>query len=167
MNKHFLITGIFCLLLLSCRNGRPPGVDAGLTRRGDTVFVSGRSAVSSGIKLLVVETRSFSTEFYATGTVRPVAGQMAEIAPLFDGRVTRSFVALGQRVDVGTPLFELHSAEFSDAVKNYFQSLQAVKTTELNLRRQEDLVKNGVGVVRELEEAEAGYEVALKECESA
>ncbi|MDL2311510.1 efflux RND transporter periplasmic adaptor subunit, partial [Bacteroidales bacterium OttesenSCG-928-B11] len=76
-------------------------------------------------------------------------------------------VKLGQKVNTGTPLFEMYSAEFSETVKDYFQSLQTKKMKETNLQRQRDLVKNGVGVVRELEEAEADYEMAFKDYENA
>lgn len=167
MNKLITLAGCFCILLASCKNNNPSNATADVSYRGDTVFVSEQAAINSKIKLQAVELKNYSAEFYTTGTVKAVAGQMAEIAPLFDGRVAKSFVQLGQKVNIGTPLFELYSAEFSETVKDYFQSLQTKKTKELNLQRQKDLVKNGVGVVRELEEAEADYEVALKDYENA
>lgn len=152
---------------VSCKNERLSDTTGGLTYHGDTIFVSEQSVINSSIKLQTVELKNFSTEFYTTGIVKAIAGQMAEIAPLFDGRITRSFVGLGQRVDAGTPLFELYSAGFSEIVKDYFQSLQTKKMKELNLRRRKDLVKNGAGSVKEEEEAETDYEVALKDYENA
>lgn len=152
---------------VSCKNSNIPDTTADLAYRGDTVLVSEQSAINSKIKLQAIELKDFSAEFYTTGTVKAIAGQMAEIAPLFDGRITRSFVELGQKVNVGTPLFEQYSAEFSEAVKNYFQSRQTKKMKERSLQRQKDLVKNGVGIVKELEEAETDYEVALKDYENA
>lgn len=167
MNKLITLAGCFCILVASCKTNNPSGNTTDVSYRGDTVFVSEQAAINSKIKLQAVELKSYSAEFYTTGTVKAVAGQMAEIAPLFDGRVTKSFVQLGQKVNIGTPLFELHSAEFSETVKDYFQSLQTKKTKELNLQRQKDLVKNSVGIVKELEEAEADYELALKDYENA
>ena len=167
MNKSIIISGCFCLLLASCKNNTPSENTAGLTYRGDTLFVSEQSIINSKIKLLTIESKEFSAEFNTTGTVKAITGQMAEIAPLFDGRITKSFVKLGQKVNAGTPLLEMYSAEFSETVKDYFQSLQTKKMKETNLQRQRDLVKNGVGVVRELEEAEVDYEMALKDYENA
>ena len=167
MNKIILLTGVFCILSVSCKNNTPTENSTGITYQGNTVFVPENSAINSKIKLQTVELIEFSTEFNTTGTVKAISGQMAEVAPLFDGRVTQSFVRLGQKVNAGTPLFELHSAEFSETVKGYFQSLQTKKMKELNLQRQKDLVKNGVGSVRDMEEAETDYEVALKDYESA
>ncbi|MDR0660256.1 MAG: efflux RND transporter periplasmic adaptor subunit [Prevotellaceae bacterium] len=167
MNKLITLAGCLCIILTSCKNNSPSNNITDVSYRGDTVFVSEQAAINSKIKLQAIELKSYSAEFYTTGTVKAISGQLAEIASLFDGRVTKSFVQLGQKVNVGTPLFELHSADFSEMVKDYFQSLQTKKTKELNLRRQKDLVKNGVGIVKELEEAETDYEVALKDYENA
>lgn len=166
MNKSFMIAGGACLLLASCGGNAAQEMTSDMTFDGTTVTVSEHSSVNSKIRLHRVELKNFSAEFTTTGVVKPVNGRMAEIAPLFDGRVTRSFVGLGQRVGAGTPLFELYSAEFSEAVKNYFQSLQNRKQAESNLLRQKDLVANGVGVVRELEEAETAFQVASAEYEN-
>jgi RND family efflux transporter, MFP subunit len=167
MNKIIILAGAFCILSVSCKKNTPIETPTDITSQGNIVIVSENSAVNSKIKLQTIELRAFSTEFNTTGTVKAITGQMAEIAPLFDGRVTQSFVRLGQKVSAGTPLFELHSAEFSETVKGYFQSLQTKKMKESGLQRQKDLVKNGVGSVRDLEEAETDYEVALKDYESA
>ena len=168
MNKLIVIAGTFCFLLASCKNESLSGsATAGLTRHGDTVVVAAQSVIHSGIKLQRVEWRDFCADFHTTGIVRAIAGQMAEIAPLFDGRITRSFVGLGEKVSAGAPLFELYSAEFSEAVKTYFQSLQAKEMKRLNLQRRQDLVKNGVGAVKELEEAATDYELSLREYENA
>jgi cobalt-zinc-cadmium efflux system membrane fusion protein len=168
MNKIFIpMIGGLCILLASCRSESVSNNESPVTFDGVTVTVSDRSPVRSKIKLQMVERKDFNMEFHTTGVVRPITGQIAEIAPLFDGRVTRSFVVLGQRVNAGMPLFELYSAEFSEAVKDYFQSLQTKKLAESNRHRQQDLVRHGVGATRELEEAEASYELALRDYENA
>lgn len=167
MNKLIFLSVGVCVLLASCKKNHFSDSSSDVKYVGDTVFVSEQSILTSKIKLQTVALEKFSKEFNTTGTVRAIAGQMAEIAPLFDGRITRSYVRLGQKVNVGAPLFEMHSAEFSETVKNYFLSLQTQKMKASNLQRQKDLVKNGVGAVKELEEAETDYEVAQKEYENA
>lgn len=167
MNKSIIILGVLCLLLASCKNNTPSDNAVEVNYQGDTVFVSEKSVINSKIKFQTVELKNFSAEFNTTGAVQAISGQMAEIAPLFDGRITKSFVKLGQKVNAGTPLFEMYSADFSETVKDYFQSLQTKKMKELNFQRQKDLVKNGVGIAKELEEAETDYEVALKDYENA
>lgn len=166
MNKLFILAGL-CMFTASCKHNKTTNENADIQTKGDTVIVSENSTVSARIKLYTVAEQEYSAEFNTTGVVKSIAGQIAEIAPPFDGRVGKSFVQLGQKVNVGTPVFELHSADFFEATKNYFQSLQTKKMKELNLQRQRDLVKNGVGVPKELEEAETDYEVALKDYENA
>jgi cobalt-zinc-cadmium efflux system membrane fusion protein len=167
MDKR-IIFGLF-LLLASCRPNKQAdeNADADIRRRGDAVWVAPHATVNTKLKLDTVARQDYSAVLNTTGTVKAMAGQMAGIAPPFSGRITRSFVKPGQKIRAGDPVFELHSAEFFDAVKNYYQTRQAEKTKELNLQRQRDLVKHGVGVAKELEEAEADYEMALRDCESA
>lgn len=167
MKKLIALAGVFCMLLASCKNNNSSDNITDITYNGDTVSISGQSIVNSKIKLQTIELQNFSAQFNTTGTIKAISGQIAEIAPLFDGRVTRSFVRLGQQVNAGTPLFELYSAEFSEAVKNYYQSFQTKKMKESNFSRQKDLVQNGVGVAKDLEEAETDYEVAVKDYENA
>jgi len=167
MNKLITLVGVFCFFLTSCRNNNSSNDTTDITYNGNIVSISEHSIINSKIKLQTVEAKNFSAEFNTTGTVKAISGQIAEIAPLFDGRVTKSFIKLGQKINAGTPLFEMYSAEFSEAVKDYFQSLQTKKMKELNFQRQKDLVQNGVGVARELEEAETDYEIALKDYENA
>ena len=167
MNKIIILAGVFCILSVSCKNNTSTENSTDITYQGNTVIVSENSVINSKLKIQTIEPKAFSAEFNTTGTVKAITGQMAEIAPLFDGRVTQSFVRLGQKVSAGMPIFELHSAEFSETVKGYFQSLQTKKMKASNLQRQKDLVKNGVGSVRDMEEAETDYEMALKDYESA
>lgn len=164
MDKLFICTSLF-LILAACKSNRPADDNAGIQYQGDTIRVAPQSTTQSKIKLYTVTEQDYSAEFNTTGIVRAISGQLAEIAPPFDGRITRTFVRLGQHVNAGSPIFELHSADFFEATKSYFQSLQTKKLKELNFRRQKDLVQNGVGVPKELEEAEADYEIALKDYE--
>lgn len=166
MDKIFLVL-CSCVWLVSCRSQQHQEENIAFHYQGDTLCISEHSALAEKIQLLAVELQPYSAEFHTVGTVRAVAGKLAEIAPPFDGRVVQSLVRLGQRVDAGTPVFELSSAEFYEASKNYFQTLQAKKMTEVNLKRQQDLVQHGVGVQKELEEAETTCEFARREYENA
>jgi cobalt-zinc-cadmium efflux system membrane fusion protein len=161
------ITACLILLLASCNPGRQTDENTDIQYQGDTVYVAANAAVNARLTLHTVTPQNYSTGFTTTGVVKAIAGQMAGIAPPFDGRITQSFVSLGQRIAAGDPIFELHSAAFSEVVKSYYQALQAKKMAESNLHRRKDLVANGVGVAKELEEAETNYEIAFREYESA
>ncbi len=166
MNKIIITAGL-CVALASCNQPKPANENADMQYKGDTLYVAEKSIVNTKLKIDTVKSQNYSAEFNTTGIVKAIAGQMVEIAPPFDGRIIKAFVQLGQKINAGTPVFELHAADFFDATKNYFQALQTKKMKELNFLRQKDLVKNGVGVVKELEEAETDYEVALKDYENA
>ena len=166
MKRIFILPGL-CVLLAACSQNRTANESSDIQYKGDTVLVSENSPVNSKIKLYTVARTDYSTEINTTGIVRAIPGQMAEIAPPFDGRVTKSFVTLGQKVKAGTPVFELYSAEFSGAVRDYLQAQQTKKMAESNLSRRKDLADNGVGSKKELEEAETDYVVALGEYENA
>ena len=72
----------------------------------------------------------------------------------------KSFIKLGQSVTVGAPLFEVYSPDYFDAQKDYFDARQEYKQASLNLKRQEDLLANGVGIRQEYEEAETENMIA-------
>ncbi len=166
MNKiYFLLCG--CMLCVSCRRGEPRNEVSDYRFVGDTLCIAENSGISKKIALLTVQSEPYGAEFTTTGVVKAIPGQLAEIAPPVDGRVLKSFVRLGQHVNAGAPIFELSSVEFFEASKNYFQTLQNQKMAENNYRRQKDMVQHGVGVQKELEEAETNYEFARKECENA
>ena len=165
--KKIFILSCLCVLTVACRLSKLSGESSDIQHDGNTVIVSENSPVNSKIKLYTVAETNYCAEFNTTGVVKAISGQMAEIASPFDGRVTRSFVKLGQRVNAGTPVFELYSSEFSEVVKDYFQTLQTKKLTESNLSRRRELIKSGLVTKKDMEETETEYEIALRDYESA
>ena len=134
---------------------------------GDTVFVAETSPILKRIELQKTQFETYSGEFKTVGTVRPVSGKYAEIASPFAGRVTQSFVHLGQRVQAGAPIFELGSADFYEAAKSYFAARSAHELAQQNYRRQQELAENGVASQKELETARNEATIAARELEQA
>ncbi len=135
--------------------------------RGDTVILTEDSNIKSRIQLYTVENEQYRLELASVGTVRAIPNNYAEIAPPFAGRVLKSYVRLGQKVEPGSPIFDISSPAFFTAEKEYFDAKQEFRLAELNLKRQQDLLKNGVGVQRELEAAETEYEIKKTTLENA
>ncbi|GHS91829.1 cation efflux system protein [Bacteroidia bacterium] len=165
MNKIFFL--FCCVLFFSCSKNEEKTESHDIQYKGDTLLISSQSNILPKIKLLTVESRLHSAEFNTTGTVKAITGHLVEIAPPFDGRISKLYVRLGQKVNSGAPVFDLNSNEFYEASKIYFQTFQNKKMADVNLKRQKDLVQHGVGVQKELEEAETNAELAQKEFESA
>jgi len=134
---------------------------------GDTIVLPEGSFIRTKINTGTVKSEPYRKQTISTGTVRAIPNNFAHIAAPFSGRITKSFVRLGQRVSVGSPIFEISSPDFLEACKTCFQARQEMQLAEKNLNRQRDLKANGVGVQKELEEAEVAYELSLRNHENA
>lgn len=166
MNRLFILAGL-CILLASCKQNNSAQEGAEVQYRGDTIVVKEDSPILGQIVIEKVESRDFSAGFRTVGTIRPVSGKYVEIAPPFSGRITKSFVELGRRVNAGSPVFELSSSEFFEAVKAYFAAQSANEVAQTNYNRQKELEANGVASKKELELARNEANIAAKEWEQA
>jgi cobalt-zinc-cadmium efflux system membrane fusion protein len=154
-------------MLASCRQNKSAGENADVQYRGDTVYVSVDSPVFKDIIVGSAQLQDFSAEFRTTGTVRPVSGKLAGIAPPFAGRIVKSFVRLGQKVNAGSPVFELGSSEFYESTKTYFAARSANELAKVKYRRQSELAANGIVAQKDLEQAASEAHIAGQEYEQA
>lgn len=160
-----LLMSILCFA--GCNNKEAQYENSSFVVKGDSVFIKNADVVLSQIKLSEVGTAPYSKEVITAGTVQPVPTQFAYIAPPFAGRVVKSYIRLGQKVQANTPLFELISADFTTAQKEFFQAKSEKDLAQKELKRKEDLLKNGVGSQKEMEEALSVLQIAEKEYENA
>jgi membrane fusion protein, heavy metal efflux system len=141
--------------------------NADLSITGDSVSISDNSPVLSKLTLQTATQQDYTSQCITTATVKPISGHLAEVSSPFEGRIVKSFVKLGEKVSSGTPLFEVNSNEYFEAVKAFLQAKQTKLLSEKNLQRKKDLAANGVSSKKELEEAETDFTIAQKECEKA
>jgi len=162
------ITILLCsLLLIGCNNRETAQEPVEVTIAGDTLIIAADSPILEQIIIEKSELQDFSAEFRTVGTVRPVSGSFAEIAPPFAGRIAKAYVKLGQKVSAGSPIFELNSSEFNEAVKSYFSAQSANEVAQKNYNRQKELAVHGVASQKELEQAKNEANVAQQEFEQA
>jgi len=154
------------IVMASCNAKTNLQDQTALASNTDTVIVSPNSILYSKIKTKVIKTEPYSIKVSTFGIVQAIPNNYAEIAPPLAGRITRSFVRLGQHVAVDEPIFEINSPAFLETSKLYFQAKQELRLADKNLRRQQDLYKNGVGVQKDLEEAEVVYELHKRDLEN-
>ena len=149
MMKRELHMFFVCSLLFftACGNKQESEQKSGCRIEGDTVYVTDHFLLEK-IKVSETESEPYSKKVITSGMVRPIPTRYAYVAPPFAGRVTKSYVRIGQPVHQGTPLFEISSPDFTSAHK-------------------EDLIKNGVSSQKELEEAQNALLIADKEFENA
>ena len=162
------IFALVCVLfMMSCGNNKDTKEITDVIFEGDTIIVTENLSILEQIKVQKAQLQDFSAEFRTVGTVRPVSGKLAEIAPPFAGRIVKSFVKLGQKVGAGSPVFELNSSEFNEAVKSYFSAQSANEVAQRNYNRQKELAAHGVAAQKDLEQAQSEANIARQEYEQA
>jgi cobalt-zinc-cadmium efflux system membrane fusion protein len=166
MNKLFIAT-MLCVCAASCQQHNPAQESAWIQYKGDTIVVSESSPVPRQLVIQKSQLEDFSAEFKTVGIVRPVSGKLAEIASPFAGRIVKSFVRLGQKIEAGSPVFELGSLAFYEAAKTYFAARSAYELTQKHYSRQKDLAAHGLASQRDLEQAQSEADIADKEMEQA
>lgn len=164
--RNVLITA-WILLIVSCRPASPERERDNYTVQGDTISIPTNSNLKGKLKIITVRNESYRLQMLTAGTVKAIPTQYAEIAPPFQGRVTKSYLRLGMKTTRETPLFEISSPDFIEAQKIFFQEKSQMQQSEKTLKRQQDLIANGVGTQKDLEEAQTAYEVDKKEFENA
>lgn len=158
MNLRHLALALSALVLIGCGSRVKTGDDPtneGFKVEGDVVTVSASSPVTSELVLEEVNLEEIGSGFTATAAVSPRPDSYAEVALPFGGRVTRSYARLGDRVRRGQVLYEMASADFMEAVKEYVENSNAASLASSNLRRKKALHESGIVSDRELEEAES------------
>ena len=163
----FIFGFVFMILIAACGNNEATKEAVELSMSGDTIIVNEKSPILDHIITQKSQAQDFSAEFRTTGTVRPVSGKLAEIAPPFAGRILKSYVQLGQKVGAGSPVFELGSSEFYEATQAYFAAQSANELALRKYNRQKELAANGVAAQRDLEQAQSEAIISSQQLEHA
>lgn len=153
-------------LFAACHDGDEKTEPQSLLVRGDTVVITDTNIFRAKLTINDVRLQPFKARITSSGIVRAISNNYAEVASPFAGRITKSYVRLGQHVKVDDPIFEISSPSYFEAGKAYFQTKQEMQLAEKNLRRQKDLFANGVGIEKEVEEADAAYDLASRDFEN-
>ncbi len=166
MNKIIWII-LSVLLFAACSNSNTTNESAELSISGDTIIVNEQSPILNHLITQKPSLQDYSSEFTTVGTVRPVSGRIAEITPPFEGRVVKSHVRLGQKVNSGSPIFDFSSPEFYEATKAYFVAQSANEVAQCRYNRQKELASKGVAAQKDLEESHSDFVIANQEYEQA
>ncbi|NML71201.1 efflux RND transporter periplasmic adaptor subunit [Chryseobacterium sp. RP-3-3] len=146
-------------LIISCSGKKEePQQKETFSIKGNHVILSENNPVLKKIITETVTEQEYSNRITSAGTIETIPNNYAEIASPFSGRVIRSFVNIGQSVNAGSPVFEILAPGYSSVQKDYSDALNDLRLAEKNYRRQQDLVRHGVGIQKELEETETEYQ---------
>lgn len=153
-----IILSIIILFAVSCKDNVPQqSPEQEITVKNNQVTIPESSPILKKIKTLTVSDQEYNHEITSVGTIEAIPNNYAEIASPFSGRITKAFVNIGQKVSAGSPLFEVLSSGYLDVQKEYSDALNEAGLAEKRYKRQQDLVKHGVGIQKELEEAETEF----------
>ncbi|MET3035494.1 efflux RND transporter periplasmic adaptor subunit [Chryseobacterium sp. NRRL B-14859] len=156
--KKVILTISLLAFIISCKKSKSETIrDQDLYIQGGHVIIPESNPVSNKIKTEVVTEQEHSDGIVSAGTIQAIPNHYAEIASPFSGRITKSFIRLGQNISANSPLFEILSSDYFSVQKDYTDALNEVQLAEKNYRRQQDLVKHGVGIQKELDEAETDF----------
>ncbi|MGL6128038.1 efflux RND transporter periplasmic adaptor subunit [Chryseobacterium artocarpi] len=153
-----IILSIIILFAVSCKDNVPQqSPEQEITVKNNQVTIPESSPILKKIKTLIVSDQEYNHDITSVGTIEAIPNNYAEIASPFSGRITKAFVNIGQKVSAGSPLFEVLSSGYLDVQKEYSDALNEAGLAEKRYKRQQDLVKHGVGIQKELEEAETEF----------
>jgi cobalt-zinc-cadmium efflux system membrane fusion protein len=162
----------YCYLLLiviavsSCHKKEEKSVTE-YTVVQDTVCITEQSPLAKKIKTGKAALQTYYQTFSSSGVVKAIPTNYAQIASPFVGRITKSYIHLGQKVSAGSPIFEISSSEFFEDVKSYCQSQQEMRNAYRVLKREKDLFSHKVGVEKEVEDAQLEYELKKRDFQNA
>lgn len=158
---------VFMVLVVfsSCKSHKKENQRVNYLLEGEEIIIPDSSNIKPHIKLALATNEPYKLQLYSAAKIKAIPNKFAEIAAPFNGRITESYVKLGQDVTQGTPLFGIYSSDYTDAQKLYLQARQQYLLAEKEFKRQTDLLENGVGVQRDLENAKALYENSKSEFE--
>ncbi len=156
---------IICSLALgvACQQPQTEEAQKDYTIVGDTVVVYENSPLLEKIKTIRLSKESYQNEITSAGVVKAIPTQFAQIVPPFSGRIIKSHITLGQQLSQGSAIFEISSAEFISYQKSFFQAKSDYNLAVQTLNRQKDLIENGVGTGKDLEEAQNSVEISAQE----
>lgn len=155
-------------LITSCKHKETKDLPAAASAdQAGPITIADHVALKERLKVISIQSSPYRMEISTSGTVKAIPTQYADIAPPFQGRVIKTFLKLGMKTTPETPLFEISSPDFIAAQKVFFQEKTQLMQAERTLKRQKDLMNNGVGAQKDLEEAQTAYEVEKQEYENA
>ena len=118
------------MLMVACHSNSPTVTMANYILKGDTIMIPDNSNLKEKIKTTKVSAIPYRQKLSASGIVKAIPNNYAQIASPFAGRIIKSFIKLGDRVQVNAPIFEISSPSFFEAGKDYYKAKQEMQLAE-------------------------------------
>ncbi|MEF9476861.1 efflux RND transporter periplasmic adaptor subunit [Chryseobacterium sp. 1B4] len=128
--KKIILSSII-LFAASCKDNIPQqSNEQEIMIQDNQVTIPENNPVFKKIKMQTVTEQEHSNGIISAGTIQVIPNHYAEIASPFSGRITKSFIQLGQNVSAGSPLFEILSSDYFSVQKDYTDAVNDVQLAE-------------------------------------
>ena len=156
---------------LFCREHQVPEAECGICQPQRTAelepggelkvrFESTLSASKAGVQTVPARRATVQASVRAFCEVSYDENALARITPLAGGIVRSVLVDVGEDVETGDALIELHSTEVADAKAAFVSAVVDLALKEVAFQREERLAKKNISSEKELQEADAAYKTA-------
>lgn len=124
---------------------------------GEEIELTERQMETVGIRLGAISSREIATGIKATGELAVNPQDMAEVSAAFSGIVKRIDVKEGERVRAGQIVAMVENPSLIENQQQYSEAVSSLELAAKERDRQERLAREGAGVRKNLEKAEADY----------
>jgi len=170
MNRFLLFLLIAALPAVGCGEEGPP-TEAAPDEHGDEhdeasgegglLVLTAAQVREAGIETAPVVVQPLTVPFTVPGRIVPSESGQAVAGAVVAGRLTRLLVAEGESVGRGQALAVIESPEIGEIQGELLHAAATAERTRLELRRQEQLVAEGLSAERLLEQASEEHRIAL------
>ncbi len=155
--RKIVFTIVLLTFITSCKNSKSEdSQDQDLLVNGENVIVLKKSGIQKNKNRNSFLTRH-SDGVVSAGTIQAIPNHYAEIASPFSGRITQSFIRLGQNVSANSPLFEILSLIIFFPFRRLHRCIERCTACREKLQTSKDLVKPWSRDQKELDEAETDF----------
>ena len=153
---------IFALCLAAC-NGAPKQAEDEQEEsdaQENIVELTDQQISTVGIKIGEIERRQLSGTINATGTLKLSPQNRAEVSSLVSGVAKSILVKEGQAVRQGQIVAMVENTEIVALQKDYLVATRQLALAKQTLQRQQEIRDQGAGVEKNLQQAQAEYDMA-------
>ncbi len=145
--------------IAACGRPAPPPEEAP-ARSEEGVSVAESSPLRAKLKVAPVEAREVRPRLLAPATVEANPALLAKVTPPVTGQVKQLLVRQGELVRKGQPLFRLDAPDLVAARADFLRARAVLVQAEKSLTRQKDLLEHAVAAQKDVEDAQAAYDIA-------
>ena len=158
-----LTTTALLTLVLAVSACKPAQVPSTGQAAGDPMQVQAPESLRAQIQVTEVAQQDLSDTLRVAGAIEFDEQSLNRIGASVTGRVTQLHAVLGQLVQKGQPLAQIHSSELSAAQLSFLKAKSATELNRRNVDRAQTLFQADVISAAELQRRQSEYEIAAAE----